>query len=240
MSDPWLIRPSTFRPLLPPVSLEEGSLVNYLLQEDDTSWNEGLVRKEFSELDATAILQVPVQGSGTEDGLVWHYGAQGRFSVKSAYDLAVQQQCSAGSSGESESANRCWKNWSFLWKARVPPKVSLFAWRACSDAIPVNRNLGRRGCKISAECSRCSFEVEDAFHVLMKCTYARQTWAVSHLSWGIISLTAENVEIWMRNARREQEAKQFEIFILVCWSLWNSRNQLLFENELVSPLEVVR
>ncbi|KAK4383985.1 hypothetical protein Sango_3101500, partial [Sesamum angolense] len=68
---------------------------------------------------------------------VWHYSADGRFSIRSAYHLAWSMR----QVGASPSAPR---SWTFLWAAKVPPKVRLFAWKACHNALPTSQNLQQR------------------------------------------------------------------------------------------------
>ncbi|KAL0345310.1 UNVERIFIED_CONTAM: hypothetical protein Sradi_4362300, partial [Sesamum radiatum] len=34
--------------------------------------------------------------------------------------------------------------WKFIWSTRIPPKVQLFAWRMCKQALPTTSNLHRR------------------------------------------------------------------------------------------------
>ncbi|KAL0428060.1 UNVERIFIED_CONTAM: hypothetical protein Slati_2980800, partial [Sesamum latifolium] len=71
--------------------------------------------------------------------------------------------------------------WNFLWRVKVPLKVILLAWRACQEAIPVCCNLRRRGLDIASLCIRCGQESEDMLHVLLRCSFSRQVWALSGL-----------------------------------------------------------
>ncbi|KAK4430796.1 hypothetical protein Salat_0841300 [Sesamum alatum] len=109
-----------------------------LLNTDGVSWNEGLVRDTFPDHDASTILQVPVRGQRTTDRLVWHYGIHGRFSVRSAYELALRKW---GRSGDSTARTKERNDWSFLWSTHIPPKVQLFSSRVCNEAIPGAVNL---------------------------------------------------------------------------------------------------
>ncbi|KAL0434015.1 UNVERIFIED_CONTAM: hypothetical protein Slati_2735800 [Sesamum latifolium] len=74
---PWLPRPLLFQVISKPKLLPESSLVDVLL--DEYGWNEGLVREEFSQVDAECILSIPLPREHRCDKLIWHYGKQGRF-----------------------------------------------------------------------------------------------------------------------------------------------------------------
>ncbi|KAL0283948.1 UNVERIFIED_CONTAM: hypothetical protein Sangu_2857400 [Sesamum angustifolium] len=115
--------------------------------------------------------------------LILQYGttlANGRFSVRSAYHLAWSMR----QVGASPSAPR---SWSFLWAAKVPPKVRLLAWKACHNSLPTSQNLQQRMRSLLAGCPMCDEGCEDVIHVLFLCHFARQCWALSHIRWEVIS-----------------------------------------------------
>ncbi|KAL0427402.1 UNVERIFIED_CONTAM: hypothetical protein Slati_2915000 [Sesamum latifolium] len=101
-------------------------------------WNEVLIRAEFCSEDADCILGIKLRATVSSDELVWHYESRGMFSVKSAYSLAVD----LNSEGSCSQTGRAWK---YLWKAKVLPKIAVFAWRCVNNALPTNANLKRRG-----------------------------------------------------------------------------------------------
>ncbi|KAL0456488.1 UNVERIFIED_CONTAM: hypothetical protein Slati_0988000 [Sesamum latifolium] len=137
------------------------------MNNDGTTWNEELIKEEFCEYDAALILEAPIRDSNVEDFLGWHYNTNGKFSVKSAYDLALWQATISGPSAEGVRGGTEEGDWSFLWKARVPPKIQLFAWKACQEAIPVAINLKKRGVQVEVACSCCSLRKENSLHVLV-------------------------------------------------------------------------
>ncbi|KAK4391579.1 hypothetical protein Sango_1935700 [Sesamum angolense] len=114
------------------------------------------------------------------------------------------------------------------------PKVQLLAWRACQEAILVCCNLRRKGLHILTACMRCGNEAEDVLHVLLRCSFARQVWALSSLPWRWINLEVRPMEDW-----KQLKGPDFSLFLLICWNLWTSGNQLAFEVVSLSPLEVI-
>ncbi|KAK4417312.1 hypothetical protein Salat_2556800 [Sesamum alatum] len=85
---PWLPWQFSFQLILPPKALQNSTKVAALVTS--SGWNEALVRSEFSAADADCILNIPLCADPGADELIWHYERSGKFSVKSAYDLACQ------------------------------------------------------------------------------------------------------------------------------------------------------
>ncbi|KAL0366793.1 UNVERIFIED_CONTAM: hypothetical protein Sradi_3569400 [Sesamum radiatum] len=95
-------------------------------------------REVFRLEDVEAILRI-TSVAGEQDQLRWHYEKSGKYSVKSAYLLLSKAPfVSTGSMSLTSD------NWNFIWPATVPPKVRLFAWRACRNSLPTSANLARR------------------------------------------------------------------------------------------------
>ncbi|KAJ8438737.1 hypothetical protein Cgig2_013783 [Carnegiea gigantea] len=61
--------------------------VSSLLDYASTTWREELVRGIFIPYDAELILSLPLCDQWPQDKLIWHYTANGVFSVKSTYHL---------------------------------------------------------------------------------------------------------------------------------------------------------
>ncbi|KAL0440364.1 UNVERIFIED_CONTAM: hypothetical protein Slati_2519400 [Sesamum latifolium] len=88
MGHPWLPRPDTFQ-LIRPTSLLEGARVSYLITATH-EWDEELIQSEFCPDDVNCILGIGLSGRGEEDTLIWHFDRQGRFAVRSAYQVATK------------------------------------------------------------------------------------------------------------------------------------------------------
>ncbi|KAL0433179.1 UNVERIFIED_CONTAM: putative mitochondrial protein, partial [Sesamum latifolium] len=84
---PWLPRPMSFQLIFQPRSLQPDTKVVALCL-DNSGWNETLISEEFEQIDADCILSILVPIEHGRDEIVWHYGKQGKFSVKSEYSLA--------------------------------------------------------------------------------------------------------------------------------------------------------
>jgi hypothetical protein len=171
--DNWLPRPGSLK-----VDGKRGSLrrkwVSELINPITRSWDKEAVRECCWPHDANTILNIKLPARATEDFLAWSGESNGIFSVRSAYRIGMQesrQQFVSGQSSSEPDGNR--KIWQLIWKASVPPKVRVFAWRAATGSLGVLEGLHRRINTINPICSICGREVEDTHHALIRCTLAR-------------------------------------------------------------------
>ncbi|KAL0303569.1 UNVERIFIED_CONTAM: hypothetical protein Sradi_6225000 [Sesamum radiatum] len=88
--DQWLPRPPTFKIIFRPRTLPRDSYVAALLN-DDHSWNQDRVMCEFETLDADYRLQIKTTAAPNSDRLIWHFGKQGLFSIRGAYELEAKR-----------------------------------------------------------------------------------------------------------------------------------------------------
>lgn len=63
-----------------------------MLNQRGDAWGTGLVRPVFNDLGAETILKLKLPTWRSEDFLGWNYKKKGKFSVKSAYSLAMNRK----------------------------------------------------------------------------------------------------------------------------------------------------
>ncbi|KAL0411831.1 UNVERIFIED_CONTAM: hypothetical protein Slati_3772800 [Sesamum latifolium] len=236
MNDPWLSRPPTFKIIAHPKSLPPSATVSELLTED-RSWNRDLVEQEFSSLDAVCILQSPISQAPNIDTLCWHFDAKGVFSVRSAYSLAQKGAAAAGTSAGGGAGVK--GKWRFIWEAKVLPKVRLFAWRCCKNALPTHRSLMTRGVYIEGNYLCCNREEDGLDHVLRRCSFVRLVWGLSNLSWMVISRDDLSVEDGLRYVHTQLGPGDFERFLVIAHLLWGNRNSRMFEGRVVDAKSLI-
>ncbi|KAL0399757.1 UNVERIFIED_CONTAM: putative mitochondrial protein [Sesamum radiatum] len=137
--DPWIPRPSTFRPItvLPP-HLAAAS-VSALIDHHTNDWCRECIETNFLPEDHDVILSIPLGCGIHEDIPIWHFTESGQFTVKSAYYLEISRSTDATSSVQAGSPS-----WNFFWSTKIPRRIQVFAWRACLNALPTSANLGHR------------------------------------------------------------------------------------------------
>ena len=144
-----------------------------LIDKDTRRWKGDVVRSLFWPFEAKTILNIPLSHSLPEDQIIWVGNRKGEFSVKSAYYIAIgvidtmeEGECSSG-----DSRNPLWRK---LWHLNIPPKVCIFAWKMCMNALPTFVNLQRKGLNICDICPACGMEPESNLHVFVNCEMAKR------------------------------------------------------------------
>ena len=121
-------------------------------------------------------MNIPLNHSLPEDQIIWVGNKKGEFNVKSAYYIAVRvlETMEEGESSSGDARSPLWKK---LWHLNIPPKVRIFAWKMCMNALPTFVNLQRRGINLCDIFLACGKELESNFHVFVKCEVARRVWS---------------------------------------------------------------
>ena len=154
--DPWLPRPSLFRPITLPNSAFTDLRVADLI--DNRMWNLAKLNDTFWPVDVDVIRSIPLSFGDSGDILIWHYE-----------ENALNQKFSAFGSGQSGKA--VW--WKRLWNLKMPSKAKHFMQRAFNNIIPTTLNLTNRGVSFSKSCSRCGAASESVDHALSVCQMSK-------------------------------------------------------------------
>ncbi|XP_070660430.1 uncharacterized protein [Malus domestica] len=188
--------------------------------------HKGLRWQEEVEL----IRGIPLSVLDIGDCKVWHYDRHGRFTVRNAYHVArviptASREWAAGS--HSYTSNGGEKLWNKLWTAGVPGKVKICVWRACLDSLPTRLNLCKRRVPVEDGCVVCGCQVESVEHILRHCHVARAVW---FRGLGLRVDTGHGVSLlnWLANMQLQGSADGFELGLMLIWSLWKHRNEVLW------------
>ncbi|XP_071683392.1 uncharacterized protein [Lolium perenne] len=129
--------------------------VSQLINNHDHTWKEDVIRDIFMPHDADAVLRIRLPSYDDEDFISWTLENHGMFTVRSAYNLALDLK--NGTPPNSSSCQNGDRNlWKVIWSTNVPPKV----------------NRARRLPNILPMCTICGMEEETGYHATMVCTKA--------------------------------------------------------------------
>ncbi|XP_058776200.1 uncharacterized protein LOC131650511 [Vicia villosa] len=141
-------------------------------REDSWVWtiiraNEVLGAEAFTEFEELIVLLYDIQlVANTADVIIWPVDRMNRFTVKSCYDMLLQDPGAAVlEEGRKVGLNT-------IWRATVPSKLKIFGWRLMQDRLPTRKQLKRRGIieqNQDVSCVFCPLQVEDLFHLLLLC-----------------------------------------------------------------------
>ncbi|KAJ8440477.1 hypothetical protein Cgig2_013636 [Carnegiea gigantea] len=149
--------------------------VSGLICKEAGTWREELLRRVLP-IDADLVLQIPLCSSWSSDKLIWHFAANGLFSVRSAYHLARSLKLSSMASSSFHGTKDFWR---LVWGLNVPPWIKLFAWRVGVSALPTRAHLSRRLPNFSTACGVCEALEESDLHSLLHCPLAQEIWSGS-------------------------------------------------------------
>nr|GEX70510.1 reverse transcriptase domain, reverse transcriptase zinc-binding domain protein [Tanacetum cinerariifolium] len=80
------------------------------------------------------------------------------------------------------------------WNKLVPIKVNIASWRIENRRIPTQVNLDLRGIDLhSVRCSNCDEDLETEEHLLVNCTFAKNTWLEIIKWWNIRDVHMDNL-----------------------------------------------
>ena len=176
-----------------------------------------------------SIQSIPLPITTVADSFCWGYSGSGEFSTKTATWRA------------HDNIPRNQPKWKFkwIWNIDVAPKIKIFLWQLCHNAISSCGTLLRRGLHLDPLCKTCNLDIEDTEHLFMHCPKARQVWelAVAHRWLPALpfpttdSPLCEALQLLIQN-----RYPNIDRVALLLWSIWKSRNGLVFRNEPTSLL----
>ncbi|KAL0293788.1 UNVERIFIED_CONTAM: putative ribonuclease H protein [Sesamum calycinum] len=236
--DPWIPRPASFRIITPNVHNVQNMCVSNLISPITREWDVETINALLWPVDREAILQIPLSISGGPDLLIWHYSNNGFFSVRSAYHLALSSSF-ASTAGTSDGRPRYKKLWKSIWQAKVPNKAKVFMWRAIRNALPTASNLRRKMPHEEIVCPFCTDTDETIIHALLHCCFARQVWALSNFCWRFLNDPVFSVEDWLCNILDKLSSADFDCALMICWTLWWSRNLKMLNKGFLLPQQIV-
>ncbi|MCH82018.1 ribonuclease H protein [Trifolium medium] len=207
------------------------------------SWRRALFQWEEALVVLLRELLAPVTLSlEVEDKWSWVPDPDGVFSVKSAYNLLVEELWIEDDLDEDVAVI-----FDHIWESPAPSKVIAFSWQLLYDRIPTRSNLDVRGIFVSDapwECVGCVGRVETSIHLFLHCPSAMMVWYDIFRWLGVVIVIPHSLfslfEVLRGSARN---AKVRQGFLLIwhatLWSIWKARNSSIFANGSFSPKEIV-
>ncbi|KAM0843073.1 hypothetical protein ACQ4PT_057951 [Festuca glaucescens] len=179
------------------------------------------------------VNQLIIEAQSVSDRVAWHYETNGVFSVRSAYKLALQlkhRNRDIVSNSANADGNR--PLWNCIWKAQVPPKVRVFAWKLATNSLPTKANKFRRKLEVCEKCDICGMESEDAYHAVNRCTKAAGLRHALRDHW---KLPPEHTfrysgNDWLLILLNQLDDSSSSRVLLLFWRAWHLRNNVIHEN----------
>ena len=115
----------------------------------------------------------------------------------------------------------------WIWRNRTQPKHRVFIWLLLKDRLNTKNILKRKNMVLSSyTCALCSFLVEEtAQHLFLDCDFARMCWNMIGLD---IPLNTSIEDMIMVLKAQINPPFFMETIILMSWTIWTARNELIF------------
>ncbi|GMI96661.1 hypothetical protein like AT3G25270 [Hibiscus trionum] len=126
-----------------------------------------------------------------------------------------------------------------IWSAKVPPKVSIAAWRFIMNYVPTFSNLSMRRISISHQCLLCSDATETNVHLISDCVFVKSVCAGLGITLPFRS-TEQDWLFWLSLLFKGIIKSQQRTLVVIYWAIWQTRNQKLHENRTKNPVEVIQ
>ncbi|XP_021629642.1 uncharacterized protein LOC110627603 [Manihot esculenta] len=173
----------------------------------------------FNERDRSCILNIPLSLSSCSDTWCWKFESKGHYSVKSAYRFLVD-------GFQHREGSEIWKR---FWKAKVPPKVLNFCWRALVNVVPCLSSVQSKRVPVDPSCPLCHVAPENVLHILIQCPFARSCWLSSPLGWPAPS--ASSLNEWFSLAFSYASVENASLMLMILWALWQNRNNVVWKGQ---------
>ena len=121
----WLPRSPNFK-----AGVDKNLKVADLIDTATQHWDRGKVHAIFEPDTREDIVKIKLNNVALRDKLIWKENKTNKFSVKTAYQVALRLHHPR--TGEHSLASMDWKMRKRLWSLNIPPKVRNFMWRLAS------------------------------------------------------------------------------------------------------------
>jgi len=223
-----------------PANQNDPRRVAELINEENRGWKETEVLNLFEDRIANEILSIPLNPNQQEDTLMWKGNKVGKYTVKSGYNMLCAQTKVAEQNRASISFQPPRTLWTKLWHLSIPPKLRIFMWSICHNAIPTRENLYKRKLLPDPICSLCNTCPETTEHLFLLCKWTKNIWKDPRLNLTCNPNSITWIDKWlMENFAGTRDLPEKELVATVLWFVWKARNNLIFRAKQPDPNTIV-
>ena len=213
-----------------------------LIDANTNQWDRAKVHAIFDSGTRDDILQLKLGNMTSRDRLIWKENNAKKFSVKTAYQVAlrlhhpqsgptIRRALPSQIGSEDVEKDMVYKH---------PSQVQTFIWRACSNILPTKATLLRKKVQVDPTCSVCGQHEETTGHILWECPLAHKVWALVRGRIQRTSSSMPNFFLLTRQMMERLSGKEFELWAMITWALWNARNRIHFQHTQTHPTEILK
>jgi hypothetical protein len=153
-----------------------------------------------------------------EDRFVWNLTSNGLFTVKSMYEDIMCDH--------TPFLRK------YLWKVKVPLKIKIFMWFLSNKVLLTKDNLAKRHWNGCTKCVFCG-EQETIQHLFIECPLAKLLWRTVHFTYALPPPTSITNMFgnWLNGVDRQSKTFICIGVSVLCWSIWRTRNDIIFNKK---------
>jgi hypothetical protein len=149
--------------------------------------------------------------------------------VKSAYRLAMAQKGTGAQTSSSTAGVDDRSSWDLIWKAAIPEKVKIFAWRVATNTLATKVNKCKRTLETDNTCTICGHSDENEYHAVVACTKSRALRHEMRKHWNLPKEQAfwhTGVD-WLQVLLNRCDGDSRNKILLLLWRAWHLRENIV-------------
>jgi hypothetical protein len=187
----------------------------------NVSFRRGLQGDTLRQWNSLVALILDVSLNPAKDHFRWGLTQNGEYTVQSLYYIMI---CSGH--GRQDQT---------IWKMKIPLKIKIFAWYLRRGVTLTRDNLAKRNWNGPKNCVFCYYN-ESIQHLFFECHFAKFMWRAVSLTFGLRTPCSvyDLFNLWARGFSPKDRLKILVGAIAICWAIWLSRNDVVFNK---SPIK---
>jgi hypothetical protein len=189
-------------------------------------------RRNFGEAEQIEweILRSVLEGvtlTSDKDTVRWFLEKSGQFTTSSLY--------------RAITFPGMYNKWMYnIWSAKLPLKIKIFLWQICNDKIQSADQLARKNWAGPTDCKLCG-SFENTEHIFTQCVLAKFGWSVLRdvLEWNYSPANLDDLHNKLVEGSVKNNSLIAFFFGCFAWSLWLTRNDLVFNDIVVNHPDVI-
>ncbi|KAE8720303.1 Detected protein of unknown function [Hibiscus syriacus] len=191
-----------------------------------------ILQRLFPSYIARAILSIPLPVDPCPNRMVWRMEHNGRFTVRSAYNMLLQLDHHREVTAAMDKAF-----YNLLWAQPLLYKVRIFIWRAYRNLLPCALNLYQKRVIQDLGCFHCGLSLETVVHALRDSHYLQAKWDL--FGWGQVQHGQSlDFKEWLLSVLPSFDREIISRLFLLLWSIWGARNRHFHQGYIASDMEL--
>lgn len=128
------------------------------------------------------------------------------------------------------------KEWTELWRIKVPSKVRVFLWRLARISIPTGDVRHQRNMAPNECCALCG-AADSWRHALLECNLAMSVWPLEreNITEFLSQVHWTDARAWLVEVMNSLKHEEVTRVVVRLWAVWFARHKRIHENQFQSP-----